>query len=236
MRKSIPLLIAIVVVWLAPAVSGQRKPAVDPQDKPRKVKEEPDKAFKQFIIDVGPIISDAERRAWDQLKTNAEREQFIDIFWKTRDPDPDTEENEYREAYYERIAYVNEHFSSGIPGYKTDRGRTYLKYGKPDEVDSHPAGGAYQGDPGEGFGATSTYPFEKWFYRNIPGRAGAEIEFVDPTGTGEYRIANNPFEKIALLNVPGGVETTGGTSQGGLVAASHGIGNPISTRDSDSPG
>ena len=99
------------------------------------------------------------------MKTNEEREKFIEIIWHKRDPDPDTAENEYREAYYERLAYVNEHSSSGIPGYKTDRGRIYLKYGKPDEIDSHPAGGRYEREASEGGGSTSTYPFERWFYR-----------------------------------------------------------------------
>ena len=108
---------------------------------------------------------------------------------------------------------MNEHFSSGIPGYKTDRGRIYLKYGKPDEVDSHPSGGRYEREASEGGGSTSTYPFERWFYRSIPGRSGAPVEFVDPTGSGEYRLALNPFQKEALLTVPGAAPTTDGRSQ-----------------------
>src|SRR6185436_587578 len=130
-----------------PAVLSQTKPAInDPQNQPRKSKPEPDRAFIDWLKDVGPIISKEEEDAWKKLGTNEERERFIETFWRLRDPDPDTEENEYREGYYERIAYVNEHFSSGIPGYKTDRGRVYLKYGKPDGVDSHPSGGSYQRD------------------------------------------------------------------------------------------
>jgi len=236
MRKTFPIFVVTTLLAIVPTVAAQnQRGVVSPPDKPRKVKEEADDAFKKWKEDVGPIISDAERKAWDQLQTNEERERFIEAFWRRRDPDPDTETNEYREAYYERIAYVNEHFSSGIPGYKTDRGRIYLKYGKPDEVDSHPAGGAYELDLSEGSGSTSTYPFERWFYRDIPGRAGAQLEFVDPTGTGEYRLARNPFEKIALLTVPGGVTGLNGISQADLVAASNGIGNPFSGRESDSP-
>src|SRR5437660_3143248 len=182
MRKTILVLVVGTLLAAVPTVAAQdRRGVVDPQDKPRKVKDEPDNALKKWREDVGPIISDPAKKTWDQLKTNEERERFIEAFWRRRDPDPDTEANEYREAYYERIAYVNEHFTSGIPGYKTDRGRVYLKYGKPNEVESHPAGGAYQRDPSEGGGSTSTYPFERWFYRNIPGRSGPEIEFVDPT-------------------------------------------------------
>lgn len=206
----------------------------NPQDKPRKVKPEPHKAFKQWLLEVESIISPGEMNAWNKLNNDEEREQFILEFWRLRDTDPDTEENEYREAYFERFAYVNEHFSSGIPGYKTDRGKIYLKYGKPDDVESHPSGGPYQRASYEGGGTTSTYPFEKWWYRHIPGRNDVEIEFVDPTGTGEYRIARNPFEKEAMLRVPGAGATLDGVSQADRVSAASGFGNPFSSRAKDS--
>jgi GWxTD domain-containing protein len=229
------LIFAAVVSMGTPVLAQKKSSAQDPQDKPRKIRQEPDDAFNKWIEDVGPIITSQELKAWKELDNNTERERFIEEFWDRRKPDRDSTDNEYREAYYERIAYVNEHFSSGIPGYKTDRGRVYLKYGKPDEVESHPAGGAYQREPSEGGGSTSTYPFERWFYRNIPGRPGANIEFVDPTSTGEYRLANNPFEKDALLMVPGAGATTAGISQADLVAASHGVGNPFSFSEDGSP-
>jgi GWxTD domain-containing protein len=235
MSKFILILIALAAFSLGQIAIGQTKPADDPQNKPRKEKQEPDRAFIDWLKEVEPILSQSEIDAWKKLKTNEEREQFIKDIWNTRDPDPDTEENEYREAYYERLAYVNEHFSSGKPGYKTDRGRIYLKYGRPDEVESHPAGGRYERDSAEGGGSTSTYPFEKWFYRHIPGISGADIEFVDPTGTGEYRLARNPFEKDALLMVPGAAPTMNGISQEQLVAAANGVGNPFSFREADSP-
>ena len=162
MTKLIFILIFAAVVCVGTPVLAQKKAtAQDPQDKPRKVRQEPDNAFKKWLEDVGPIITSQEVKAWNQLDNNAERERFIEDFWDRRKPDRDSTENEYREAYYERIAYVNEHFSSGIPGYKTDRGRVYLKYGKPDDVESHPAGGAYERELSEGGGSTSTYPFER---------------------------------------------------------------------------
>jgi GWxTD domain-containing protein len=183
-------------------------PAVFAQDSPeRKRNEKPElpKAYKDWVDkDVAYIITPQERDAFKKLKTNEEREQFIDIFWRRRDPDPDTDENEYREEYYERIAYANEHYSSGIPGWKTDRGRIYIMYGKADEIETHPMGGSYERPSYHGGGSTSTYPFEVWFYRYLPGiGSGIEIEFVDPTGSGEYRIARSPDEKDALLNIPG---------------------------------
>jgi GWxTD domain-containing protein len=154
--------------------------------------------------DVADIITDAERKAFDELRSNAEREQFVHIFWSQRDPTPDTDENEFREEHYERIAYANEHFSSGKSGRLTDRGKIYIKFGKPDEVEAHPGGGNYQRMSYEGGGATTTYPFERWFYRYIPGvGSGIEIEFVDPTGSGEFRLAKDAADKDAFVNVRG---------------------------------
>jgi GWxTD domain-containing protein len=226
--------ILLLLAFLVPSALAQKNsPGPDPQNKPRKVKSEPANAFKQWTDDVDPILTPQERIAWKKLQTDEEREQFIGEFWHLRDPDPDTQENEYREAYYERVEYANEHFSSGVRGVKTDRGRIYLKYGKPDEVESHPAGGAYTLASYEGNGSTSTYPFEIWWYRNLPGRSDVEVEFVDPTGTGEYRVARNPFEKIATLNIPGGAPTFDGVSQADVVAAANGFGNPFSSRAKD---
>ena len=154
--------------------------------------------------DVALIITPAELAAFEKLETDDEREQFIKIFWDQRDPDPDTEENEFKEEHYERLAYANEHFASGKPGWMTDRGRIYIKFGKPDGIESHPAGGPYQPASYEGRGSITTYPFEKWFYRYIPGvGSGVEIEFVDPTGSGEYRLARSPNEKDAMSHIRG---------------------------------
>lgn len=181
-----------------------------PENKSRKVKEEVKKVYEDWLKkDVSYIITPEERKAFKQLKTDEERENFIENFWRRRDPNPDTEENEYREEYYERIAYANEHFASGIPGWMTDRGRIYITWGKPDSVESHPSGGSYDRPVWEGGGTTTTYPFEVWFYRHLDGVGdGIEIEFVDPTGTGEYRIARNANEKDALAMVPGAGLTT----------------------------
>jgi GWxTD domain-containing protein len=154
--------------------------------------------------DVAYIITDEERQAFKRLKTDEERQQFVEQFWLRRDPTPDTEENEFKEEHYRRIAYANDHYASGIPGWKTDRGRIYIAYGPPDEIESHPSGGSYQRPYEEGGGETSTYPFEDWRYRYIEGiGTNIVIEFVDPTMSGEYHISTDPEEKDALLYVPG---------------------------------
>ncbi len=159
---------------------------------------------KWLDTDVVYIITDEEKRAFKQLKTDEERQQFVEQFWLRRDPTPDTEENEYRDEHYRRIAYANDHFASGIPGWKTDRGMIYIKYGAPDEIDSHPSGGSYERPIEEGGGETSTYPFEDWRYRYIDGvGTNVIIEFVDTTMSGEYKISLDPEEKDALLYVPG---------------------------------
>lgn len=201
-------LAAALMLAASVPVSAQRdkeQPNQDPTSRPRNVKPELKEAYKRWLDqDVPYIITKEERRAFMALQTDEERENFIENFWRRRDPNPDTEENEFREEYYERIAYANERFTSGIPGWRTDRGRIYIAWGKPDSIESRPSGGAYDRPSYEGGGTTTTYPFEIWFYRHLDGVGdGIEIEFVDPTGTGEYRIARNANEKDAMLYVPG---------------------------------
>lgn len=193
------------------AQNDKDQPSQDPTSNARKVTPELNRAYKRWLSeDVSYIITKEERRAFMALQTDDERENFIENFWRRRDPNPDTEENEFREEYYERIAYANERFSSGIPGWRTDRGRIYIAWGKPDSVEARPAGGSYDRPSYEGGGSTSTYPFEIWFYRHLDGVGdGIEIEFVDPTGSGEYRIARNANEKDALLHTPGAGMTLG---------------------------
>jgi GWxTD domain-containing protein len=169
-----------------------------------KLRKELEGPFRKWLSeDVTYIITDEERQAFKRLATDEEREQFIEQFWLRRDPTPDSAENEFKEEHYRRIAYANERFASGIPGWKTDRGRIYIAYGPADEVESHPSGGTYERPIEEGGGTTSTFPFEKWRYRWLEG-IGTDImiEFVDPTMTGEYRMTMDPSEKDALLYVP----------------------------------
>jgi GWxTD domain-containing protein len=221
-----------------PTKNDKDKPSVDPTTNPRNVKPELKEAYKRWLTtDVAYIITKDERRAFQALTTDEERENFIENFWRRRDPNPDTEENEYREEYYERIAYANEHYSSGIPGWKTDRGRIYIAWGKPDSIESHPSGGAYDRPSYEGGGSTSTYPFEIWFYRHLDGVGdGIEIEFVDPTGSGEYRIARDAHEKDALKYTPNSGLTT--AEQLGLSSKADrisGINQNHFQREQDSP-
>jgi len=172
-------------------------------------KHEVGESYKKWLDeDVRWIITDQERDAFKSLSNDEERDKFIEQFWQRRNPNPDSEENAYKEEHYRRIAYANEHFASGIPGWRTDRGRVYIMYGPPDEIDSHPSGGTYERPIDEGGGETSTFPFEDWRYRyldNLPGTQKQEviIEFVDTCMCNDYHMTMDRGEKDALLNVPG---------------------------------
>ena len=198
----------------AAATQAQPADAVDPLKRPtdekqrkknaRALKQELSKPYKKWLDeDVAYIITDEERAAFKQLSNDEERDNFIEAFWQRRDPTPDTEENEFKEEHYQRIAYANEHFAAGVPGWRTDRGRIYIVFGKADEVESHPSGGSYQRPMEEGGGETSTFPFEQWRYRYIEG-IGQEIiiEFVDTCMCGEYHMTMDRSEKDALLMTP----------------------------------
>jgi GWxTD domain-containing protein len=170
----------------------------------KRFKAEVSDVFKKWMNeDVAYIITDQEKQAFMQLSNDEERDHFIEAFWQRRDPTPDTPENEFKDEHYRRIAYANDHYASGVPGWRTDRGRIYIKYGEPTEIDSHPSGGSYERPIDEGGGETSTYPFEDWRYRYIDGIGNnVEIEFVDKCMCGEYRMTLDRGEKDALLEVP----------------------------------
>ena len=168
------------------------------------VRQELKGAYKTWLEqDVTYIISDEERKAFRTLSNDEERDAFIEQFWLRRNPGPDSPENEFREEHYRRIAYANEHFAAGKPGWKTDRGRIYIAWGKPDDIESHPSGGNYQRPMEEGGGSTSTFPFEKWHYRYLEGIGeNVELEFVDSCMCGDYHFTIDRSEKDALLHVP----------------------------------
>jgi GWxTD domain-containing protein len=171
----------------------------------KKTLKELDSPYRTWLNeDVVYIISPNERNAFLQLATNEEREQFIEQFWLRRSNNPDLPDNDFKDEHYRRIAYANEHYASGIPGWKTDRGRMYIMWGPADEIDSHPTGGTYDRPMDEGGGSTTTYPWETWRWRYLEGIGeNVILEFVDPSGSGEYHMTMDPSEKDALLHVPG---------------------------------
>ncbi len=233
------LVAGVLGVAVVPAFAGKDKKEdkakeeqkLTKQERKRQkaIQKEMESPYKQWINGpIGYLITPAEREAFKKFTTDEERDQFIEEFWRRRNPSPGSSENTFKEEIYRRIAYANEHFSSGIPGWRTDRGHIYIMYGPPDEIESHPSGGTYIANPSDlpysgpdAANQMTTYPFEDWTYRYIPGIGeNVELEFVDPTMTGEYHLTMNPCEKDAMANVPG--DMTG--CQGGVAIGS--IWNP----------
>jgi GWxTD domain-containing protein len=216
MSRGGPWVLAAVILGTYLVALQAAPPKKDKEQSPEKaskeerrrqkaIQKEMESPYKKWLSEEVPyIITDEERAAFKKLSTDDEREQFIEGFWERRNPNPGSPENEFKEEYYRRIAYANEHYASGIPGWKTDRGRIYIMWGPPDEIESHPSGGTYERPMEEGGGSTETYPFEQWRYRYIDGiGTNVILEFVDTTMTGEYHLTMDPGEKDALLYVPG---------------------------------
>ncbi len=198
-----------------PASDQDQGQEMDPLNRPRSeqqrardqklLRQELSETYKKWLNEEVPyIITDEERKAFLSLSNDEERDAFIEAFWQRRNPNPDSPENEFREEYYRRIAYANEHFAAGKPGWKTDRGHIYIAFGPPDDIDAHPSGGMYERPPEEGGGETSTFPFEVWHYRYLESIGeNVNIEFVDTCQCGDYHFTIDRSEKDALLHVPG---------------------------------
>ncbi len=157
------------------------------------------KRFGRWFNEVAPIITDKERSVFEKLKTIDERENFIEIFWKRRDPSPTTRENEFREEYEKRIAYVNENFSCILPGYLTDRGKVYLLLGKPHLIFSYPMG-ITKNSPFRHVDIPKGIPVEIWQYRYVPGYGvGVNFLFMAKNGGCNYELIDSPSELDALF-------------------------------------
>ena len=202
-------------VTKAPAVTEKLDPLKrrltdkEKRQQNKDLKQEVRGAYKTWLDqDVRWIITDQELQAFKSLTNDEERDQFIEAFWQRRNPNPDSPENEFREEHYQRIAYANEHFAAGKPGWRTDRGHIYIAYGKPDSIESHPSGGNYERPMEEGGGSTSTFPFETWHYRYLAGIGdNIDIEFVDTCMCGDYHMTIDRSEKDALKHTPGAGQT-----------------------------
>lgn len=152
--------------------------------------------------DVAYIIAPEERCAFVKVESDDEREQFIEQFWLRRNSNPDLLDNDLKEEHYRRIVFANEKFGTENPGWKTDRGRVYIMFGPPDKIESH-ASGEPTGRPPEEGPETTQYSWEQWHYRYVEGvGADIDIEFVDPEGSGDYRLTMSPQEKDSLLLPP----------------------------------
>jgi GWxTD domain-containing protein len=154
-------------------------------------------------FEVGDIVTAEEVSVFKRLTTDDERENFIAQFWERRNPEPGSLENKFKQNYYRRMISANERFSTSTPGWKTDRGRIYIKYGPPDEIESHPHGGIMHWSEENNGGEPTTKPFERWFYRGMEGIGPNQVLiFLDSTNAGDYRLAMLPSDEARLLHDP----------------------------------
>lgn len=192
-RPLIVLLSLFLSIPFASAQTPDQAAAAKKQQAP--VKAIPVKVWRKWLSeDVLYIITDQERADFGKLANDRQRDEFIEAFWERRNPIPGATENTFKEQHYRRIAYANEHFASGVAGWKTDRGRIYIVYGPPDEIESHPRGA--------GLGALPQHPSETWRYKFMLG-IGQDIfvEFVDACECGDYRLTADPTAKRpAVIN------------------------------------
>jgi GWxTD domain-containing protein len=242
-RRPIILVFSTCLLWPICSIAQEQTTSQESSTSTTN-KKESKKRERQLVKELGPaygswlrdevpdIITEEERRAFLGLSTNEEREQFIEIFWDRRNPEPESPTNAFREEHYRRLAYADEHFASGIPGRKTDRGRIYIIWGRPDEIESHPAGGTYDRPLEQGGGSSTAYPWERWRYHHLEGIGeNIEIEFVDPSGSGAYHMTADPCEKDALAHVPGAgaslSEMLGQSTKAGRFSNSNGTTCPM---------
>ncbi|MGZ5468959.1 MAG: GWxTD domain-containing protein, partial [Candidatus Aminicenantales bacterium] len=156
--------------------------------------EKPTPELGRWLEDVSPIITKAERAVYSKLETNADRAKFVRFFWRTRDPLPDTTENEFQKEYEERIRYADQNFGHYSPkrGSQTERGFYYVLLGKPLERTSYAT-------------QSQVWPLELWFYKGdeeygLP--AYFYLIFYQPEGLGDFRLYSPTMEGPEKLAVP----------------------------------
>ncbi len=175
-----PVLSAVIlVIAVALTLTAWQTPASAPASNSAQAP-----AWQQWLNeDAVYIITLPEREAFVKLTTDPEREAFVEQFWQRRNPFPDSPDNAFKDEHYRRIAYADRRFTShtGTPGWKTDRGRIYITYGPPDEIDAHPAGDI------------DGKPYEEWTYRLLVGiGTNVKTRFVDTDLNGEYAMTKDP--------------------------------------------
>jgi GWxTD domain-containing protein len=172
-----------------------------------------DPVSEDFFSHVRYIITREESKIFRELPPSA-RPRFIGEFWQRRDPTPETEANEYKEAYFEKIDEANRLFRGAQPGWLQDRGRIYILFGPPNERQTNPMGGrpidpyvdAKESLEGTRV-ATGEKPTEVWIYYNLFSSLqrpqAVKLVFVDSQGTGNYTLATDLDEIL-----PGGIHTS----------------------------
>lgn len=168
MKKKWVLFIFIVVVFLFFGEAFAQKTEL------------PERFKKWLEEEIVYIITPLEKEVFSKLKSDRERDLFMEAFWKQRDPTPGSAGNEFKQEHFRRINHVNHFFGRGMPkaGWRTDRGRVYIILGEPNDILRYE-------------GATQIYPTEVWFYQgktDIGLPPGFNLVFFQDGGVGEYKL------------------------------------------------
>jgi GWxTD domain-containing protein len=151
--------------------------------------------YKKWLTeDVVYIITQPEKELFLSLKTDEQRNSFIDDFWRRRDTVPETVKNEFKEEHYSRIKYANEKLADDTPreGWRTERGRIHILLGKPDDIYNKVS-------------SNILYPIQVWDYRNVkmPGfPSSLRLMFFKRFGVGEFRLYNPIFDGLQSILTP----------------------------------
>ncbi len=122
------------------------------------------------------IANSRERSDLNALRTDDERRASLVRFWRNRSQESGTDA---RRTFYDRLVRVNDRYRYGqSPGFRTDRGRVYLTYGPPTDVDRQSV-------------TSNTAGFERWTYDNIPGNGRSEFIFVDRYSSGQMELVHS---------------------------------------------
>lgn len=160
-----------------------------------------DPPAQQFLEQISYIITPQEERIFREIPPE-DRGKFIEAFWRRRDPNPETEVNEFRQAYYTRLAIADKAFKAGVPGWKTDRGRIYILLGPPTDVIKKTMGdtptefGPSKRELSSNIleeGTVNERPSEIWIYNQYPDYFSGPLRlvFVATEGTKDYKLVSD---------------------------------------------
>ncbi|UCH93912.1 MAG: GWxTD domain-containing protein [Candidatus Aminicenantes bacterium] len=144
--------------------------------------------WKQWLKEVEPIMTRLERSVAKSLQTEEKRDRFKQLFWKARDPNPQTPENEYQTEFYRRIYYADKYLN----GVKSDRGRIYVLLGEPENKSTF-------------VGHQSLVECELWNYqgKDRPGLLPfMNLVFFKPHNTGDFQLYYPGIHKPMNLLAP----------------------------------
>jgi GWxTD domain-containing protein len=154
-----------------------------------------------WLASVDHAITKEERKEYEGLG-DAERRSFQEAFWRSRDPNPDTPQNEALQEYVDRLRFVEQYFQENeVPGVFTERGRMYMKFGKPAyrKIADMPAQAGGSMSASRRSWADGSVPVEIWVYDRPPASKPGKyrvITFVDENKTNRFGLLNDELKPL----------------------------------------